>query len=46
MMFEKLLSLNFIMIVLFVSFISIVGVNIIASLINFILNMVIKAKKL
>jgi hypothetical protein len=46
MMFETLLSLNFIMAVLFFSFVSILGVNIIASLVNFFLDAFIKAKKL
>jgi hypothetical protein len=45
-MFDDLLSINFMLIILLVAFVSVLGLNIITSIVSFILSRVIKAKKL
>jgi hypothetical protein len=45
-MFDDLLSINFMLIVLAFAFVTIIGINILASLARLVLAIIIKAKKL
>lgn len=45
-MFDNLLSINFMLIVLLFVFVTVIALNILASITSFILSLIIKAKKL